>query len=142
MFNYVWPIALAVFSNVLYHICAKSMPAGLNPLASLSVTYVISTVASLVLYFALNSDASLIREYRQLNWAPVVLGIVIVGLESGFIYAYQAGWPVSTAAIVQSCFLALALIFAGYLLYQEPLTWNKLSGVAVCLVGLILINLK
>ena len=118
------------------------MPAGLNPLASLSVTYAISTVASLVLYFALNSDASLIREYRQLNWAPVVLGIVIVGLESGFIYAYQAGWPVSTAAIVQSCFLALALIFAGYLLYQEPLTWNKLSGVAVCLVGLILINLK
>lgn len=142
MFNYVWPIALAVLSNVLYHICAKSMPAGMNPLASLSVTYAVGTAASLVLYFALSSDASLIREYRQMNWAPVVLGIVIVGLESGFIYAYKAGWPVSTAAIVQSSFLAAALLFAGYLLYQEPLTWNKLCGVVICLAGLILINLR
>ena len=39
MLAYIWPIALVVFSNVVYQICAKSMPRGINPLASLTVTY-------------------------------------------------------------------------------------------------------
>ena len=51
-------------------------------------------------------------------------------------------WQVSTGFIVQSAFLAVALIFVGYLAYHEALTWNKLVGVAVCLVGLVFINLK
>ena len=41
MFSYVWPIALVVLSNVVYHICAKSLPAAMNPLASLTVTYLV-----------------------------------------------------------------------------------------------------
>lgn len=35
MFNYVWPIALVVLSNVVYQICAKSVLDGMNPFASL-----------------------------------------------------------------------------------------------------------
>lgn len=81
-------------------------------------------------------------EYQKLNWAPIVLGVVIVGLEVGWIYAYKAGWQVSTGFIVQSAFLSTALIFVGYLLYHEALTWNKLAGIGICLVGLVLINLK
>jgi phosphate/sulfate permease len=53
------------------------------------------------------------------NWAPFVLGIVIVGLEVGYIYAYKAGWPVSTAQIVQAAVLAVILIFVGSLLYKS-----------------------
>ena len=41
MFNYVWPLGLVVLSNVLYQICAKSVPEGMNPLASLTITYLI-----------------------------------------------------------------------------------------------------
>ena len=77
-----------------------------------------------------------------MNCVPIILGIVIVGLEAGWIYAYKAGWQVSTGFIVQSAFLAVALIFVGYLLYHEGLTWNKLVGVSVCLAGLIFINIK
>lgn len=142
MFSYIWPIALVVISNVVYQICAKSIPEGMNPFASLTVTYLVGAVASGILYFALGHDGNLIREYQKLNWAPLVLGIVIVGLEAGWIYAYKAGWQVSTGFIVQSAFLAVVLIFVGYLLYREPLTWNKLIGVVICLVGLIFINLK
>ncbi len=142
MFSYIWPIALVVLSNVVYQICAKSMPEGTNPLAMLTVTYLVGAVASGALFFILNRDASLVAEYRRLNWAPFVLGLVIVGLEVGFIYAYKAGWQVSTASIVQSSFLAVALIFVGFLLFREAITWNKLVGVVVCLVGLVVINIK
>ena len=142
MVSYIWPIALVVLSNTVYQICAKSVPGGMNPFATLTVTYVVGAIASGVLYFALGDGGNLLQEYAKLNWAPFVLGLVIVGLEVGWIYAYKAGWQVSTAAIVQSSFLAIALIFVGYLLYHEALTWNKLVGVAICLIGLIFINYK
>ncbi|MCQ2458480.1 MAG: DMT family transporter [Clostridia bacterium] len=142
MFGYVWPLALVVFSNVFYQICAKAVPEGMNPLASLTVTYLVGAVASLVLYFVLNKNGNLLKEYAKINWAPFVLGIVIVGLEVGYIYAYKAGWPVSTAQIVQATVLAVILIFVGYLLYKEEITWNKIVGVIVCLAGLYLINKK
>ena len=139
---YAWPIALVVISNVVYQICAKSVPEGMNPMASLTVTYLVGAVVSGILYFVLDHNGSLLREYGKLNWAPFVLGIVIVGLEAGWIYAYKAGWQVSTGFIVQSAFLAAVLVFVGYLLYHEALTWNKLVGVAICLVGLVFINWK
>lgn len=142
MFNYIWPLGLVVLSNVFYQICAKSVPSGMNPFASLTITYAVGAVASLILYFVLAKDANLIQEYKQTNWAPFVLGIVIVGLEVGFIFAYKAGWQVSTAQIVQAAALAVILIFVGYFLYKEQLTWNKIVGVAVCLAGLGLINMK
>ena len=142
MFAYIWPIGLVVLSNVVYQICAKSVPEGINPFASLTVTYLVGAVASAVLFFVLGSGGNLLKEYGKLNWAPVVLGIVIVGLEAGWIYAYKAGWQVSTGFIVQSSFLAAVLLLVGYFLYREALTWNKLVGVAICLIGLVFINYK
>ncbi len=142
MLLFIWPIALVVLSNVVYQICAKSVPKDINPFASLTVTYLVGALTSGMLFFFLSHDDNLVKEYGKLNWAPFVLGIVIVGLEAGWIYAYKAGWQVSTGFIVQSAFLAVALLFVGFTLYHEALTWNKLVGVAICLVGLVFINYK
>ncbi len=107
MFNYVWPIALVIISNVVYQICAKSVPKEMNPFASLTVTYVVGAIASAILYFILGKNGNLAKEYGKLNWAPFVLGIVIVGLETGWIYAYKAGWQVSTGRNRQICLLGM-----------------------------------
>ena len=140
MFSYIWPIALVIGSNIIYQICAKSVPESMNPFASLTVTYLVGAALSAVLFFVLGGGGSLLKEYGKLNWAPFVLGLVIVGLEVGWIYAYKAGWPVSTGFIVQSAVLAVALLAVGFFLYHEALTWNKLVGIAICLVGLFFIN--
>lgn len=142
MFNYVWPIGLVVLSNVLYHICAKSVPERLNPFASLTITYAIGAIFSAIMFVVFNKNDSLFQQYGKLNWAPFALGFVIVGLEAGYIFAYKAGWQVSSASIVQSSFLAVALIFIGWLLFKEALTWNKIVGIFICLVGLVFINYK
>ena len=142
MFSYIWPIALLVLSNTVYQVCTKSVPKDMNPFASLVITYLVAAAISAVLYFVLPSDGSLVKEYGKLNWAPLVLGIVIIGLEAGWIYAYKAGWQVSVGFIVQSAFLAMSLLFVGYFLYHESLTWNKVAGVAICLIGLFFINYK
>ncbi len=142
MLAYIWPIALVVISNTLYQVCAKSVPEGMNPLASLTVTYLIGAAVSCAMYYLLNRNGNLFREFRTLNWAPIVLGVVIVGLEVGFIYAFRAGWQVSVTQIITSAAVAVILIFAGYLLYHEAITWNKIVGMIVCIAGLVLINLR
>lgn len=142
MINYIWPLALVILSNVFYQICAKSVPDQMNPLASLTITYVIGAVVSLAMYYLLNKNANILREYNKMNWAALVMGVVIVGLEVGYIYAYKAGWPVSVAQIVQAAILAIILIFVGYFMYNETVTWNKVVGILVCLAGLGLINMK
>lgn len=142
MFEFVWPIGLVVITNVLYQLCSKSVPRNMNPFASLTVTYTVGAMLSALIYFIFNKNAALADEYAKLNWAPFALGTVIVGLEAGFIFAYKAGWQLSAASLVQSSFVAVALIFVGRLLYKEPLTWNKLLGAAICLIGLILVNYK
>ena len=90
----------------------------------------------------MNRNGNLIHEYSKLNAAPVLLGISVVGLEVGFIYAYKTGWPVSTLSTVQSAFLALALIIVGALLYKEEISLNKVIGIVICLIGLYFINKK
>ncbi len=140
MFDYIWPIALVVLSNTFYQICAKEVPEKMDPFASLTVTYLVGAAVSFALFGLLNRGGSIVAEYQKLNWAPFVLGLVLVGLETGFIYAYRAGWTVSTAAIVQSAFLGVALIFVGMLLYKEVITPTIVAGILICLVGLYFIN--
>ena len=145
MFSYLWPIGLVILSNIMYQVCAKEVPSEINAFASLTVTYTIAALASLIFFFALggsSSGNSLIAEYGKINWAPFVLGIVIIGLEVGWIFAYKAGWEVSTGFIIQSSVLAIFLLILGLFLYHEALTWNKIAGVVICLIGLAIINLK
>ena len=140
MFDSIWPIALVVLSNTFYQICAKEVPEKMDPFASLTATYLVGAAVSFALFGLLNRGGSIVAEYQKLNWAPFVLGLVLVGLETGFIYAYRAGWTVSTAAIVQSAFLGVVLIFVGMLLYKEVVTPTKVAGILICLVGLYFIN--
>ncbi len=141
MISYIWPIALIVLSNVFYQISAKSVPDNVDPLASLTATYLVGAIVSGVLYFLLNHNGNLLQEYGKLNWASIILGFTVVGLEVGWIYAYKAGWQISRGFIVQAAFLAVVLVFVGYFLYHEALTLNKILGVFVCLIGLAVINL-
>lgn len=142
MWAYIWPITLVILSNTVYQVCAKSVPEDVSPFASLTVTYLIGALVAAVLHFVTHPGEDLVKQVGQLNWAPYVLGLVIVGLEVGWIYAYQAGWQVSTGSIVQSAFLAVLLIFVGAAFYKEPITWNKVTGIVICLVGLAFINWK
>ena len=136
----IWPIALVVFSNIIYQICAKGVPKDMDAMASMTITYLVGAVCSAIMFFAMNRDGNLLQEYGKMNWAPVFLGVSVVGLEVGFIYAYKNGWAVSTASIVQSAFLAVALLFVGALLYHETISISKIIGVGFCLVGLFFLN--
>ena len=140
MFNYIGPLAIIVFSNIIYQICAKGIPSQMNTYASMTVTYAVATIFSLLAYFVTSKGGNIFKEFTHTNWATVILGVVITGLEVGFIFAYKAGWKVSTLATVSNAFLAVALIFVGVLLYHEVINWSKILGAVICLIGLWFIN--
>ncbi len=135
-----WPIALAVCADIFYQICAKSTPESLNPLAGLTITYMVGAAVSAVLFFALNKGESIVQSWSHINWTTFVLGIAIVGLEVGAIYMYKVGWNINTGFMVKAIILSLALILVGYFIYREQITTTKVCGMAVCLLGLYLIN--
>ncbi len=136
MFDLYWPIALIVASNVVYHISSKSTPSDIHPLASLTVTYAVAAAGAAALYFLLDRGGSLAAQYHRLNWSSFALGLAIIGLESGSIYMYKAGWNINTGHLVHSAILSVVLIFVGYVLYHEAITPSKLAGAALCLAGL------
>jgi len=142
--NIYIPVLIVVISNTIYHICSKSAPAGINTFASLTVTYFIGAVFSLALYYITKTvnheQLSLISEYKQINWASIVLGLAIVGLEAGFMLMYKVGWTVGTAQIVTSAIVAVILVIVGYLIFKETLSIQKIVGILICLVGLYFIN--
>lgn len=138
--SYIWPLAIIVLANTFYQVCAKGIPNSMDPFASMTITYFVGTICSAILYFIVNRNGNLLTEYSKSNWAPALLGLCIVGLEVGFIYAYKVGWQVSTLSIVQSAFVAGVLIFVGWLLYHEAISLSKIIGIVICLIGLYFIN--
>ena len=139
MWKMIWPIALVVVSNCMYNICTKSTPSQANAFLSLSVTYLIAAVFSLLIFLFTPGKGTLGAELKQLNWTALVLGIVIVGLEIGYICIYRAGWNVSIGSLVANIWLACALLFIGLLLYHESISPKQIIGIVICAFGLFLV---
>ena len=140
--NFYLPVFMVVCSNVVYHLCAKSISPKSNTFATLAITYVIGAALTLTVYYMTSPEKKLVEEFSHLNWANLVLGFAIVGLEAGNILMYKAGWSISLGPIVTSISSALALILLGRLLFQEAIVLRQALGAVLCMTGLVLINLK
>lgn len=138
-FQYL-PILLVVLSSTFYHLCQKSTPAGLNPIASLIVTYLVALAVSIITFFIMTPGTNPISSLKSINWASIALGFAVVGLELGFLLAYRAGWNISIAGLLSNSTVALLLIPIGLLLYGEKISVTTVLGVLLCLGGLVLIS--
>ena len=139
--NLIWPILIVILSNTFYNVCMKSMPGDVNPFGALMVTYIVAAVISAIIFVYIVGPSNFVFEISKLNWTSIILALAIVGLEVGYVFVYRAGWTVSTASVVANIGLACVLILVGYFLYRENISFNQILGIAVCMFGLILINL-
>lgn len=136
----VWPIALVIFANILYQLCAKSVPQTLDPFASLTISYSLGAVASFVLFVTVNRGGAFLKELSGINWASIVLGLTVVCMETGYIYAYRCGWEIGKASTIQSAVLSVALLAVGAVFFHEHITVRKAIGILICLSGLYILN--
>lgn len=140
MWYLIWPIALVVLSNVFYNIVTKSTPADGNAFLSLTITYLIAAVCTFIMYLLDKSHQGIVKDFAKLNWTSFALGIIIVGLEFGYIHVYRAGWNVNTAPLVANICLSCVLLVVGFLLFKEKISVRQIIGFVVCVCGLILIT--
>lgn len=140
VWNYLWPILIVVTANSCYHICAKSMPNGIQPFMALTVTYTTAAIFSLVLFLVTSPNKNFVQEFHKINWTSIVLGVSILALEFGYIQVYRAGWNVSVGSLVANIALACVLIVVGVFLYKEHISINQMIGIVLCIIGIIFIN--
>lgn len=141
LFNMVIPILIIVLSNCLYHICSKTIPNNVNTFGSLTVTYISAAIVSAILFVTMVKPENLAAQLSNINWSSILLGICIVGLEAGYIYAYRMGWQVNNAPVVANTCLAIALLIIGAVLFHEGISIKQIAGMFFCIIGLIFINL-
>ena len=135
-------LSLALITTVGYHLVMKVTPAAVNPFLSLAASYSLGAVVFLAC-FALAPDGPTLREgLKPLNWTALALTLMVVGLDVGFLMLYRSGFDVSLGQIVTQSGAALILVGAGIALFREKITAANLVGIALCVIGLWLINRK
>lgn len=141
-FFYILPVIVVVVSNVLYHIASKSTSQNVNPFFSLVITYLIGAAVSFIIYLISGKgEIHMLADFKKLNWATFLMGVLIIGLEAGWILAYRAGWNISKCSLIANICLAVILVFVGVIFYKEHITAKQLAGMAFCVAGLVLINI-
>ncbi|MRR09208.1 hypothetical protein EG831_03800 [bacterium] len=135
-------IALAVAGSVLYNLCQKSIAPAAHPLVSMAVTYVVALSLTLAALLVFPPQAGMATALRQANWASAALGAVIVLVEISFLLVYRSGWNVSMAALASQSTTVMVLIPVGLLCFRERVSPLNAVGMAVCLAGLALMNIK
>jgi uncharacterized membrane protein len=140
--SYYLGIGLTVIANILYHVFQKSIPGNVNPLGSLIVTYLTAALACILIFPFIPGQTGVGAAFKQVNWASIALGFAIIGLEAGFLIAYRAGWQISLAAGISNVIVSALLVFVGLLFYHEHLSLQNITGVALCIAGLMLMQLK
>jgi len=135
-------LSLALFTTAGYHLVMKVTPAAVNPFLSLAATYALGAAVFLAC-FAFAPEGPTLREgLKPLNWTAFALAAVVVGLDVGFLMLYRTGFDVSLGQIVTQSGAALILLVAGIALFKEKINTANLAGIALCVVGLWLINRK
>ena len=136
--SYYLPLLIVIFSNICYHNLAKNQPQNINPFLALTIAYSISTIVTFILFFIFKGNLK--TDFANINWISYALGIVIVGIELGYIIMYRNGWAISTAALIANIIVALLLLCIGFLSYKETITLTQAVGAILCITGLILIK--
>ena len=131
------PIAMIVIGGVLYHVSQKSTPRGVDPFFSLAISFGLAALACLLIFF-LRGGAE--GQMKQVNWTACALALSLVGIESGYLIAYRAGYRINLTSLACNTAIAVALIFIGTMMYSERLTPRNIAGAVICLVGLTLLR--
>ena len=133
-------ILLAVAGGVLYHIAAKSIPKDLAPGLVLVVAYAAAFIVSAIAHTTLPLPRGTSSAAALLHPGVLSLGVAAALIELGYVLIYRAAVPISVASVLVNGMVAILLIPVGVVVFSEGLTLRRVSGVLLCLMGLLLLR--
>ena len=137
---YIVAIILTVVSTVFYHLVLKQISPNAHPILLLSVAYIIAFLACILSLIFFPIKNSLFYELKQIGFSSIILGIVTVGIELGFLFAYRTGWSISVTAMVSNIIVTLLLVITGKFFFKENLSLLQYFGILFSILGISLIQ--
>lgn len=135
-------LAIAIVSTVAYHVVLKVTPPAASPFLSLAISYATGSLVFLVLYAVMPGGVTLRTGLQALNWTALALAAAVVLLDLGFLFLYRSGFDISLGQLITQSAGALILLGVGVAFFQERLSALNVGGIALCIVGLWLINTR
>jgi drug/metabolite transporter (DMT)-like permease len=104
--------------------------------------YVGALVITLVIAFFDRSSGPFLDSLRHANWAVLAVIISVVGIEVGWILAFRSGSALSLTGLIVNTAVGIVVIPIGLLFFKEKLSLINVAGIALCLLGLVLVAKK
>ena len=137
--NYLMPLLVVIICNVCYHLISKNISSTANTYMGLIITYGVACLISTLAFF-ITSKNDFIEEVTKVSISNILLGLVVVGIEGGYILMYRSGWEISKGSLISNMCIAIILLIIGVLVFKEGITIKKLMGVVLYIMGFFLIN--
>ena len=93
------PFLLATGGLASLHLLLKIVPAGANSGATLTVAYLVASLACLAAYPVLTPSVGIREAFATIPWHALAMGVAIACCEIGVLLAYRAGWPVGSTGV-------------------------------------------
>jgi drug/metabolite transporter (DMT)-like permease len=139
MLEKLGPVVLVVVSSVAYQFAQRAVSSSANAFSVFVLVYLLGLLLCLVLA-SLWGRPMVVTDLQLLRtWPTWILGAAVVGIEVGYLWAYRAGWPVSTAVGVTYTLTIAVLAIAGVIFLSEEISLRRVAGLAFSLAGLWLL---
>ncbi len=132
-------IILVILCTAMYHVGQKFINQDLNPMVSMTATYSVALIVSIISIFLFPSK-NIADSFRELSWPSYILGIAVFGIETGFLLAYRNGWNINVAPLFSNTISTLILVVFGIFIFKEHLSTVNMIGICLSVVGLILMK--
>lgn len=136
---YYFSMLLVIVATLFYHVSQKSINENISPVISMTVTYGVALILSIISIFFFQKN-SISMSFKQVNWASFVLGFSIFIMEIGFLFVYRSGWNINIAGLFANVISAIIIIFIGIYIFRENLSLVNLIGILMSIMGLILMK--
>ncbi len=140
MNGYYLSFFLTIVGPIFYHLIQKVTPVNLNPLVSLFFSYLTAIILCLIGLLIQPPAEGMRISLRALNWTSIALGLTMIMTELGFLLVYRNGGSLSSFNIIRTATVSMLLVFVGIWIFREPVTFQKMAGIALCLAGLVLVG--
>ncbi|MEN6399471.1 MAG: EamA family transporter [Rectinema sp.] len=131
---------VAIIGATSYQIIVKKVPSDLHPLVSMIGIYVMVLPICMILLLVLGRNLDFGAEIHKLSWRQPVLAVGVIMMEIGYLLMYRNGWTLSTGNLVTGAVINILLVLADVFVMGAKLNVKTIFGIALCLVGVGLLN--
>ena len=123
---------------VAYQSISKLLPSDVSPFLINAYASAVGTIVMVLLYLMTPGEKSLALASKSL-WLAISIGVLVSVGNAAIIRAYGLGAPQSGFTSVFYPLLIVYAIFFGLLFWNERLNWYQVLGVALSIIGVLLI---